>query len=303
MVPPVLASFTLLSAALLLLLAPLAWALGGLLNHEKPVLRSFRLFPNLIAWTLACGATFVYLGALPARVFSLQAGIQISTVVVFTVALAIPAWAVWRAFHYLRRRQFQFTLMWLLGAMAACAVLAALWAKMQPILSNVARGIPQQQWQMSGGWVGDDVDLLIYANGSWSNAVPQWLARGGPYFSVVVALLILTVWFHSRYATRRDKGLSRISPREAMQRWAMVLRELARSALVAAACLLIVYLWWAADFVRKEECDYQYDMLYSRTPAARSRQLDEARAGILASAEQVAEIRQAMGVEMKADGF
>jgi hypothetical protein len=40
-----------------------------------------------------------------------------------------------------------------------------------------------------------------------------------------------------------------------------------------------------------------------RTPTTYSRQFDEARARILAAEEQIAEIRQAVEVEMKADGL
>jgi hypothetical protein len=55
--------------------------------------------------------------------------------------------------------------------------------------------------------------------------------------------------------------------------------------------------------VRKAENRYQDGMLLSRTPTTYSRQFDEARARILAAEEQIAEIRQAVEVEMKADGL
>ncbi len=217
------------------------------------------------------------------------------------MVLLLPLWAAWRTFQFLRERQFRFDLVWLLGAMAACAVMATVWAILRPFVWQIAQEIPQQEWRMHGGWIGDDVDLMPFTDGSWGSALAQWLARGGPYFSAIVGSLILLVWFYPRPSVGHDKRFLGGSLRESQQHWAANMRQLARSAAVAAACLLSAYLWWAADFVHTQECVYQETMRGIRNPRAAIDQLAQARAQILASDQDTAEIRQAVAAEMKAD--
>lgn len=93
---------------------------------------------------------------------------------------------------------------------------------------------------------------------AWIWIYPQWTARHGEAFAVLLSLLILLGWSLMRWSrSRKDQqsGSADVSPRP--QNWQAGVRLLRRSSLIALLVVTTVYLAVTPSLIKAENRDYQ----------------------------------------------
>lgn len=280
-----LASF---SAALLLALAVLMLIAGLLLHRPLKEPPRFGLHRHAIAWFIGGSLTYLVLGMAPAEMISrpLQTGIAIAAIAL--LALCVAAAAAWLVFVLLYRRKYRYSLRTLFALMTAAAVLASLW----PVVASAAAHLhdhPPELWLRAWGWGAFGSDFLRLATraekGTWQWATMQWIVHGGPYASIAMSLLIVTVWYMRRTARASGQRFLAYWMHDVKLRWSVLLRTLGETSLAAATVWLLAFLLAAPDVVRRQESAFQHKMRYCRDPQSHYQEFRAAQRAIESSRE------------------
>lgn len=102
---------------------------------------------------------------------------------------------------------------------------------------------------------------IIADFGRWNWFLDQWMLYGGPYVSVDIVLVIITVWY--RIHSHRT-GLPTTA--SSCNRWTGCFACLGCSMLTAAAVWMFAYLLLMPTVIEFSERAYQIEMAYLRAP-------------------------------------
>ena len=257
---------------ILILLAAALFCVGWILktteSAETPALGAVR---HLAAWAAGCGATFVWLGLVPAGVISQQLAVRLAIGAVTVLCLGLAAAVLRRDYWKLRRRRFRFSLLSLIvftAVMAAIYAAAPYWPLVGgriPSISNfsmLSEILPKPDEQQVLAWrAAMDPPL-----GSLTLAIVYWLSADGPLLSIALSILIAALWFCLLCARSASTGVIHDWTHGLRARISALLRCLAKSCAGIGLLAVIVWLWLAPSIVRQAGTFYHNRTEYFRDP-------------------------------------
>ncbi|MEX2316801.1 MAG: hypothetical protein WD669_06595 [Pirellulales bacterium] len=289
-----------IAVSALLAIAGICFVLALLLSRRRQEVATLGTVRQVIAWSLACSATLIVYGAAPAELISRPAQSRIIIVLAWCIVAAIIGFLLWIANRLLRRRNYQFSLLSVFGLMTAVAILVMAWPVWHLLFEGFASYPPERLFPTHGlGGIGGppppiprttSIDLMLWA-------AMQWSLHTGPLRSTAFAASIIALWFAWRTARHSNERFINYWTRDIQIRWAMLARYMTKSALAAAAVWLLIFFLAAPSVIRAVEDEFQYRMQYARNPAEHIKQLEAARAEILASPAEMKAIRESFGME------
>ena len=289
-------------SALSLMLACLFFVIAMLLARRRPETPTFGFTRGTTAWLVAIILSIVLFGLMPAEIISRRVQAILATIAAWSVVLTLVGYVAWKAVWHGRQRRFQFRILTLLGCMVAVAVFGWIW----PVLAATASwfsGLPAEFHVPAKGWSGLDPAMIQTSpqltGHNWRWCLLQWNYYLGPYLAVAFGLALIALWYIRFRARKADQPTWRYWSCLDRPRWAGLFRCLAKSAMAAGLCALLIYLWLAPAGLQVAEDSFQYRMGYCRDPAAHIAQIEEAEAKILASKAEMQAIREQVDVHFE----
>ncbi len=232
-------------------------------KHRRPRLRRQITLRGLFGIVFAIAVVCAIWPVLAPDTFLWLAGLLALELGLYRVALAATArgwrwltWSIWAGMAFL------------------CAAMYVQWPLLPPAplpRIGIPIGIPQSgltpfDWRY-GNWPYEffraDISL---PKTPWSNAVFQWLAYGGVYLTVALALLTTCYWRMRRCARQNGQPFADYWTKNSRARWGSLLENTGRSAAIVGIVCIAVALWSAPDVLKVLEAEYQEKMQTFRAP-------------------------------------
>ncbi|MBN2579472.1 MAG: hypothetical protein JXB10_10810 [Pirellulales bacterium] len=250
---------------------------------------------QIVAWLLAVLFTAALLGLAPAEMISREVQAWVFTLSLFALPIAVVAGIGWL---WLRRRQFQYSLL----ALMVVTVIFALFSSLIAAVYHAGgfSDLPINVAMPLRGWKGIDPELLHNAltpNGeTWVWAVYQWYAYAGPYVTVLLWAVLVPMFFSWKWRKRRRQAAGAIPTFR--QRIGGYCHSLARPAFGAALLLLGVYLLLTPHYLLQVEKDFQQKITFARDPEAYWKQVEALVEKIRADKKKMEQFRKDVEAEL-----
>lgn len=247
---------------------------------------------------LAIVVTAVLFGLAPAEIVSRPAQSWFFTVALLAMPIVLACWIAW---HWLRRRAFQFSIRAMLMLTFLVAVffsLAAVFRPREGAFSSVpfSLSMPTPNYQRVD--VSFYVPTIAASYGHWPCAFFVWTAYRGPYLTLVLWAGLLAAVHRGKLRRARSEP-SRPLP-DPRQRLGEFLRSLGRPALKVAAMLLVMYLLLAPSVLEQAEQEFQTKMAFARDPQAYWATVEAAAQEVRSDAATMSQLKAAAKAEANA---